>query len=77
MASDIDFGNGPIPVWREIGMGFFLTRGEASSKEKKNSSRVPNGTFQITYEWVSRLDEIEFPTKWGIQKIPHERRSLE
>ena len=58
----------PLPVWREIGMGFSLMSGEATNEGKTNFSQVTNGTFPIPHEWLSRRDEI---------KIPHERRSRE
>ena len=58
----------PIPVWREIGTGFSRMSGEATNAGKENSSRITNGTFPISHEWLSRHDEI---------KIPHERRSRE
>ena len=65
---DVSLGSDPLPVWREIGMGFSLMSGEATNEGKTNSSRVTNGTFPIPHEWLSRRDEI---------KIPHERRSRE
>ena len=58
----------PIPVWREIGMGYSHMSGEATNMGIENSSWVTNGTFPIPQEWLSRRDEI---------KIPHERRSRE
>ena len=60
--------NEPIPVWREIGMGYSHMSGEATNMGIENSSWVTNGTFPIPHEWLSRRDEI---------KIPHERRSRE
>ena len=58
----------PIPIWREIGMGYSHMSGEATNMGIENSSWVTNGTFPIPHEWLSRRDEI---------KIPHERRSRE
>ena len=64
----MSYSNKPIPVWREIGMGFSRMSGEATNAGKENSLRIINGTFPISHEWLSRRDEI---------KIPHERRSRE
>ena len=58
----------PIPVWREIGMGFFRMSGEAANAEKKNSSRVTNGTFPVSHEWLSRRDETKIPHAWRSRK---------
>ena len=48
-------GNGPIPVWREIGMGFFLTRGEASSKEKKIPHESQMAHFKLPMNGLAGL----------------------
>ena len=57
-------GNEPLPVWREIGMGFSRMSGEATNTGKQNSSRVTNGTFPLPHEWLSRRDEIKIPHEW-------------
>ena len=46
---------GPIPVWREIGMGFFLTRGEASSKEKKIPHESQMAHFKLPMNGLAGL----------------------
>ena len=45
----------PIPVWREIGMGFFLTRGEASSKEKKIPHESQMAHFKLPMNGLAGL----------------------
>ena len=57
-------GNEPIPVWREIGMGFSRMSGEATHAGKKNSSWITNGTLPIFHEWLSRRDEVKIPHEW-------------
>ena len=52
-----------LPVWREIGMGFFLYEWRSHEYRKKN--------FLTNHEWLSRRDEIKIPharrsRKWGI-----------
>ena len=51
----LQYGNGPIPVWREIGMGFFLTRGEASSKEKKIPHESQMAHFKLPMNGLAGL----------------------
>ena len=60
--------NEPIPVWREIGMGFSHMSGEATNVGKMNSSRITNGTLSIFHEWLSSPDEITMPHEWKSRK---------
>ena len=67
-----------LPVWREIGMGFFLYEWRSHEYRKKN--------FLTNHEWLSRRDEIKIPharrsRKWGIfilsQLLSHDVMSEE
>ena len=71
-------GNELLPVWREIGMGFFLYEWRSHEYRKKN--------FLTNHEWLSRRDEIKIPharrsRKWGIfilsQLLSHDVMSEE
>ena len=75
---DQAFRNELLPVWREIGMGFFLYEWRSHEYRKKN--------FLTNHEWLSRRDEIKIPharrsRKWGIfilsQLLSHDVMSEE
>ena len=74
----LKYGNELLPVWREIGMGFFLYEWRSHEYRKKN--------FLTNHEWLSRRDEIKIPharrsRKWGIfilsQLLSHDVMSEE
>ena len=54
-------GNGLIPYWGEIGMGFFLTTGEAGSEEKKFPHESRKAHFIFPTNGLAGVVKKNFP----------------
>ena len=75
------YGNDPILVWREIGMGYSHMSGEATNMGIKNSSWVTNGTFPFSprmawHAWGKKIPPRGAQPQVGEFFSPHKCQAM-